>query len=165
MVGNNACDSNLFHTVADRLCLDDEGRVSVEFRLKPCSSPNTNNTTPAKLTLSDHNNVPNTVSSYDRSHDSTLNKIDPFSGNEISEAENVLVLHFEQGRVAVDKNRFEQFVLQAEKDGKSFNQLTLHQVEFAADGTHHDFTLSCPFLLQIASWVLLWGIRFGTGTG
>jgi hypothetical protein len=59
---------------------------------------------------------------------------------EISELENVLMLRFGQGSVAVDKNHFETFVLQAERDGKSFNGLILGQVEFE-DGTFHDLTL------------------------
>lgn len=36
-------DSEMFQTLAasNLLCLDDEGRVSAEFRFKPCNWPNT----------------------------------------------------------------------------------------------------------------------------
>ena len=43
--------------------------------------------------------------------------------------------------VAVDMASFEHFVQQSEKDGKSFDQLTLSHVEFE-DGTLHDLTLT-----------------------
>lgn len=78
----------------------------------------------------------------------TRNKIDPFRRCEISELENVLMLHFIQGSVAVDKDHFETFVLQAERDGKSFNGLSLGQVEFA-DGTFHYLTLDWEIWLSI----------------
>lgn len=58
------------------------------------------------------------------------------------------MLHFGQGSVALDKDLFETFVLQAERDGKSFNALTLGQVEFA-DGTFHDLTLDWEMWLSI----------------
>jgi hypothetical protein len=148
-------DSALFQMLvaSDRLCLDDEGRVSAEFRFKPCSSPNNS---PTKPTASDAVDASESFTAMTLATTSTLdtlsipssnnrsfdarNKIDPFTRCEISELENVLMLRFGQVSVAVDMDHFERFVLQAESDGKSFNGLTLRQVEFE-DGTFHDLTL------------------------
>lgn len=148
---------------SDRLCLDDEGRLSAEFRFKPCSSPHSS---PTKPTPSNHDAVDvdasesftamtlattstldtlSVPSSNNRSFDAR-SKINPLSRCEISELENILMLRFGQGTVAVDKDHFETFVLQAERDGKSFNVLTLGQVEFE-DGTFHDLTLDWEILL------------------
>lgn len=121
--------SQVFETLmkCDNVVLN-EGRVSIQFRRKPCNSPNEDSS--ASTTLA-------SATTFFEAN----NKIDPFTRKEVNQLDCVLVLNFgEQGFIAVDKRQFEQFVIQAEKDGKSFDELSLRHVEFD-DGTSHDLAL------------------------
>lgn len=110
---------------AGQLALDDQGRAKFQFRRKPCLSPNSSTTRPPKAGV---------VSAIFR------NRIDPFTREEIDNLDSVLVLEFQEGSVALDQSSFETFVMNAEKAGKNFGELTLSQVEFE-DGTCHDLAL------------------------
>jgi len=131
--------------------------VSLQFRRKPCNSPNTS---PAKsvqgTTIACASNLSasttvagattfDTASVEDCNFSLGLvefnNKLDPFTRIEVNNVDCVLVLNFgEQGVIAVDKHQFEQFVINAEKDGKAFDELSLRHVEYN-DGTSHDLAL------------------------
>ena len=145
-----------------------EGQVSIQFRLKPCSSPNTSPTKQVEDTTSNEDttgpitydttlSASTTIASaltFDTAtgEDSKMspslalsqvnNKLDPFSQMEVNSLECALVLNFgDQGVIAVEKDLFENFVLQAEKDGKGFDELSLRHVEFE-DGTSRDLALN-----------------------
>ena len=176
-------DKTMFHLLvgSNQLVLDEDGRVSVEIRRRPCHSPNsppsktadaahdfgeslaTTQTLSTLGSLSDEGVSFSTTSSV-----AFRNSIDPFTRREFADLENALVLHFPRidtvgvDVVFVDKASFERFVQQSEKEGQNFDQLTLSNVEFQ-NGTVTDLILDweiwvgvCPPGLQRTAWLIFW---------
>lgn len=164
-------DSTMFHIVFgnDQLVLDRDGYISVEFRRKPCNSPNTS---PSKegstadtaldsssryeedrsLVAATHSlSTIRTLSSDEKTHsDITFrNSVDPFTRRSFAEIETPLVLRFPSNSldsigvdaIFVDQGSFEDYVQRSEKEGKSFDHLRLSNVELD-DGTVQDLNLT-----------------------
>jgi len=163
-------DASVFQILVKigKLDLDEDGRVSVEFRRKPCHSPNsspaseradaaavsedmataTTLSTLSALSMEDKDALSPAAAATHSDPFSVVvrNRVDPFTRTPISELEDVLYLQFSLPNTvnvemfAVEKPSFEEFVANAEKDGKSFDQLILAQVE-CDDGKTRNLTL------------------------
>lgn len=144
-------DSSLFNIVsaADHLLLDEDSYVSVEFRRKPCNSPNTSpskDATGNSLGESHTLSTLETFSSSDAKDHSTIfrNSIDPFTRCSFAEIETYLVLNFPShdsadgvDAIFVDKESFEEYVQHSEQEGKNFDQLILANVELCDGSVQH----------------------------
>lgn len=146
-------DSTMFHIVSanDQLVLDEDSHISVEFRRKPCNSPNTS---PSKGNTGASVGESHTLSTLETfscdAQDQSMdfrNSIDPFTRSSFAEIENHLVLNFPSrdsagvDAIFVDKGSFEEYVQLSEKEGKNFDQLTLSNVELC-DGSIQDLQLT-----------------------
>ena len=159
-------DSTMFHIVFgnDQLVLDRDGHISVEFRRKPCNSPNTS---PSKeeftagtvldsrseegslVAATQSLSTIRTLSSDEKTHSDIAyrNSVDPFTRCSFAEIETPLVLRFPPNdstgvdAIFVDQESFEEYVQRSEKEGKSFDQLRLSNVELK-DGTIQDLNLT-----------------------
>lgn len=160
-------DSTMFRIVFgnDQLVLDRDGNISVEFRRKPCNSPNTSppkeeftadtvldsryeeegSLAAATQSLS----TIRTLSSDEKTHSDIAcrNSVDPFTRCSFADIETPLVLRFPSNdsigvdAIFVDQESFEEYVQRSEKEGKNFDQLLLSNVELN-DGTIQDLHLT-----------------------
>ena len=146
-------DSTMFYIVSanDQLVLDEDSHVSVEFRRKPCNSPNTS---PSKGDTGESVGESRTLSTLETfssdAKDQSIdfcNSIDPFTRSSFAEIGTHLVLNFPShdsvgvDAIFVDKESFEEYVQLSEKEGKTFDQLTLSDVELC-DGSVQDLHLT-----------------------
>lgn len=146
-------DSSLFFTVFDsgHLVLDRDGLMSVEFRRKPCNSPNTSPSKEGVTVDAPLVSLPTirTLSSDEKTPADIVfrNSVDPFTRCSFAEIETPLVLHFPSNdsiggdAIFVDQENFEEYVQRSEREGKSFDQLCLQNVELS-DGTNQDLYLT-----------------------